>query len=104
MTPFALLRCSRFVVVDRFYIALFSTLEQTHCSHVILHEWVAFYSAFLNIHQNGVLTALTWPAILLLMKNITEQKTFLFQLVSWKVWSHGNGHLSICLAYYSLYY
>ena len=26
--------------------------------HVILHEWTAFYSAFLNIHQSGVLKAL----------------------------------------------
>ena len=26
-------------------------------SHVILHEWIAFYSVFLNIHQSGVLTA-----------------------------------------------
>ena len=49
------------VVVDCFYIALFSTLEQTHCahvtwSHVILNEWLAFYSAFLlNIHRSGVL-------------------------------------------------
>ena len=29
-------------------------------SHVILHEWIAFYSAFLNIHRSGVLTALAW--------------------------------------------
>ena len=29
-------------------------------SHVILHEWPAFYSAFLNIHRSGVLTALEW--------------------------------------------
>ena len=29
-------------------------------SHVILHEWIAFYSAFLNIHWSGVLTALAW--------------------------------------------
>ena len=29
-------------------------------SHVILHEWLAFYSAFLNIHPSGVLTALAW--------------------------------------------
>ena len=28
--------------------------------HVILHEWQAFYSAFLNIHRSGVLTALAW--------------------------------------------
>ena len=28
--------------------------------HVILHEWIAFYSAFLNIHRSGVLTALAW--------------------------------------------
>ena len=27
---------------------------------VILHEWIAFYSAFLIIHRSGVLTALTW--------------------------------------------
>ena len=25
-------------------------------SHVILHEWLAFYSAFLNIHRSGVRT------------------------------------------------
>ena len=29
-------------------------------SHVILHGWIAFYSAFLNIHRSGVLTALAW--------------------------------------------
>ena len=29
-------------------------------SHVILHERIAFYSAFSNIHRSGVLTALTW--------------------------------------------
>ena len=27
---------------------------------MILHEWIAFYSAFLNIHRSGVLTALAW--------------------------------------------
>ena len=48
-------------VVDRFYIALFSALEQNHCARM------RFYmndkikkSAFLNIHPSGVLTALTW--------------------------------------------
>ena len=34
------------------------------CSRVILHEWIAFYSAVLffvlNIHRSGVLTALAW--------------------------------------------
>ena len=29
-------------------------------SIVILHEWIAFYSAFLNIHRSGILTALAW--------------------------------------------
>ena len=29
-------------------------------SHVILHEWIAFYSAFLTIHSSGVLTVLAW--------------------------------------------
>ena len=27
---------------------------------MILQEWIAFYSAFLNIHRSGVLTALAW--------------------------------------------
>ena len=27
---------------------------------MVLHEWLAFYSAFLNIHRSGVLTALAW--------------------------------------------
>ena len=27
---------------------------------VILHEWLASYSRFLNIHRSGVLSALTW--------------------------------------------
>ena len=31
-------------------------------SHLILHEWLAFYGVFLNIHRSGVLTVLfvTW--------------------------------------------
>ena len=45
------------VVVDRFYIALFSALDSLR-SHVILREWLVFYGAFLNIHRSGVLTAL----------------------------------------------
>ena len=45
---------TKVVFVDRFYIALFSALEQTHCAH----ELLAFYSAFLNTHSSGVLTAL----------------------------------------------
>ena len=27
---------------------------------MILHEWIAFYSAFLNIHWSGVFTMLAW--------------------------------------------
>ena len=42
-----------FIMIDRFYIALFSAVKQTHCTLVA----VAFYSAFLNIHQNGALIA-----------------------------------------------
>ena len=29
-------------------------------SHFILLDWIAFYSALLNIHRSGVLTPLTW--------------------------------------------
>ena len=28
--------------------------------HVVLHEWLAFYSGFFNIHRSGVLRALAW--------------------------------------------
>ena len=43
------------------YMPLFSALwADSLRSHAILHEWLAFYSAFLNIHRSGVLTALAW--------------------------------------------
>ena len=50
------------VAVDRFYIALFSALVQTHCARVwfCMSEQLVFYSTFLTIHQRGVLTALAW--------------------------------------------
>ena len=48
------------IIINRFYIALFSALEQTHCARM-WSTWVnSFYSAFLNIHRSGVLTALAW--------------------------------------------
>ena len=43
----------------RCWSLLYSTIYSL-CSHVILHEWIAFYSAFLNIHRSDVLTALAW--------------------------------------------
>ena len=46
-------------VVDHFYVALFSALEQTHCTRVWF--WMSdlsFDSAFLNICQSGVLCLL----------------------------------------------
>ena len=36
--------------------------------HVILHEWLAFYSAFLNIHWSGVLTVLTCVCVCVHMR------------------------------------
>ena len=49
------------IISDYFYVALFSCLEQTHCTHVTSDsEWVtvSFYHALFNIHRSGVLTAL----------------------------------------------
>ena len=46
-------------VVGRYSAILHSQADSLR-SHVILHEWIAFYSAFLNIHRSGVLTALAW--------------------------------------------
>jgi len=41
------------------WLLLYSVILSLH-SHEILHEWTAFYSAFLNIYWSGVLTALVW--------------------------------------------
>ena len=42
------------------YSAILRSWADSLRSYVILHEWIAFYSAFLNIHRSDVLTALTW--------------------------------------------
>ena len=42
------------------YSAILHSWADSLRSHVILHEWIAFYSTFLNIHRSGVLTALAW--------------------------------------------
>ena len=44
------------------FIQRYSPLSSrlTALVNVILHEWLAFYSAFLNIQPSGGLTALTW--------------------------------------------
>ena len=42
------------------YSAILRSWADSLRSHVILHEWTAFYSAFLNIHQSDVPTALAW--------------------------------------------
>ena len=42
------------------YSAILRSRADSLRSHVILHEWTAFYSEILNNHQSGVLTMLTW--------------------------------------------
>ena len=37
------------------YSAILRSRADSLRSHVILHEWLAFYSAFFNIHRSGVL-------------------------------------------------
>ena len=51
---------SRLTVLALLYNAILCSWADSLCSHVILHKWLAFYSAFLNIHRSGVLTALAW--------------------------------------------
>ena len=47
------------IIVDGFYIALFSALQHTRCALVACHsEWVTSCSAFSNIHRCSQLTAL----------------------------------------------
>ena len=51
------------VFVDRFYIALFSAFEQTHCARMIDYFYfLFFYSTFWNIHRSGLQRCLivTW--------------------------------------------
>ena len=40
------------------YSAILRSWADSLRLHVILHEWIAFYGTFLNIHRSGVLTAL----------------------------------------------
>ena len=42
------------------YSAILRSRAGSLRSHVILREWLAFYSAVLNIRRSGVLTALAW--------------------------------------------
>ena len=42
------------------YSAILRSRADSLRSHVILHQWIAFSSTFLNIHRSGVLTALAW--------------------------------------------
>ena len=42
------------------YNAILRSRADSLRSHVILHEWTAFYSAFLNIQRSDVPTALAW--------------------------------------------
>ena len=42
------------------YSAVLRSWPDSLHSHVILYDWLAFYSTFLNIHQSGVLIALAW--------------------------------------------
>ena len=47
------------------YSAILRRRADSLRSHMILHEWIAFYSAFFfglffNIHRSGVFTALAW--------------------------------------------
>ena len=42
------------------YSAILCSQSDSLCSHVILHEWITFYSTFFTIHWSGVLTALAW--------------------------------------------
>ena len=48
--------CTWWLVYFDFYTALFSALEQTRCACMWFYEWLAFYSAFLNMHRSGVPT------------------------------------------------
>ena len=42
------------------YSAILRPWADSLCSHVILHEWIAFYSVFLNIHRSDVLVLQCW--------------------------------------------
>ena len=58
-------RCYYYYYWSLLYSAILRSRADSLCSHVILHEWIAFYSAFLNIHRSAVLTALAvqWQSI-----------------------------------------
>ena len=43
-----------------FICTILGSWARSFCLHVILHEWIAFYSVFLKIHRSSVLPALAW--------------------------------------------
>ena len=49
------------LIDDSLYSAILHSLEQTHCARLwfYMSDWL-FIARFLNIHRNGVLTALAW--------------------------------------------
>ena len=59
-TAVSLLQTTHYYYWSLSYSAILRSRADSLRSHVILHEWIAFYSAFLNIHWSGVLTALAW--------------------------------------------
>ena len=50
------------IIIDRFYIVLFSAFEQTHCACMwfYMSEWLFIALFFLNIHWTGVLKVPAW--------------------------------------------
>ena len=54
---YAGLTCCRYLL----YSVILRSRADSLRSHVILHEWLAFYSTFLNIHRSGV--PVTWLVV-----------------------------------------
>ena len=52
------IRLALLLLIAYIYSAILRSRADSLRSHVILHEWIAFYSAFFNVHRSGVLTAL----------------------------------------------
>ena len=61
-SPECMCKCMHtlFVCWSLLYSAILLSWADSLHLHVILHEWIAFYSTFLIIHRSGAFAALTW--------------------------------------------
>ena len=89
-TPFSFLSHTalNIIIIDHFYIALFSALKQTHCAHVTCWFWISDCIFFIYIY-NLYLSLYIHMSHVILNEWLAVYSTFL---------------ISTCMVYWQLYW